>query len=60
MKRLGAGLYTTTINGKVVDVEFMTTAYGDKGWFTWIDGERSDCPLPTKRAALEQAQAEPS
>lgn len=57
MKRVRAGYYTTVISDLTVDIEFVTTAYGDSGWLIWAgeQGQINDTPFPTKRDALAYA-----
>jgi len=59
--KLRPGLYSVDIPGFVVTVENMTSAYGNSGWFVWLqkDGahlrERNEIPFPTKREAVAYA-----
>ena len=57
MKRVRAGYYTTRIAEIAVDIEFVTTAYGDSGWLIWAgeQGQINDTPFATKRDALAYA-----
>lgn len=52
----GAGYYTGTVAGLKVEVEYVETAYGDKGWNAWVAGQQvTDFPRPTRKGALAVA-----
>ena len=54
LRRARAGCYVGKDNlGRLVTVEHLKTAYGDSGWFWWIDSDRSDYPVETKRYCEE-------
>ena len=54
-KRIRAGYYTS---GNLT-VEYLQTAYGDKGWIAWVGGEWAvDYPRQTKAEAIEALRAE--
>lgn len=54
LHRARAGCYVGKDDvGRLVTVEYLKTAYGDSGWVWWIDSERSDYPVDTKRYCVE-------
>jgi hypothetical protein len=54
LNRARAGCYIGQDDkGRLLTIEYLKTAYGDAGWFWWIDSERSDYPVKTKRYATE-------
>ena len=54
-----AGNYRgVTENGREVEVEYLTTSYGDKGWQAWVGRRQvTDYPRKTRAEALAVAMA---
>ena len=51
LTRRAAGNYAATVGQHAVEIINETSAYGDHGWFFYIDGERCMDPRPSLKIA---------